>query len=112
MPLMLTLHVSLIFPSCLFPTTFPFVPVCCSPCYCLMKALRRLVMLCKCHNGTDPVIQNDCLLLRSNASLRLSACVVLVICECLNTQPLDQGSVHSAGFYLDRVFGWRAQIMN
>lgn len=39
--------------------------------YCIMNALRRLLMHSKCHNATDPVTQNDYLVPVSNALYRI-----------------------------------------
>ncbi len=49
------------------PPPFFFVPGWCFCRYCIMNALRRLLMHSKCHNVTDPVAQNDYLVPVSNA---------------------------------------------
>lgn len=84
-------------------------------------------MLSKCHNVTDPVTQNDCLVLVSNALYSIYALwdvVLMFMCvSALSGQTnimWNQGPVPLTPttptpvpcLCLDRVFRWRAEIMN
>lgn len=90
--------------------------------YRILSTLRRLLMHSKCHNVTNPVTQNDCLV--PNALYRIYALWDVVLMSesvCFvwtNKHHLDWDRVLApnvtlvACLCLDEVFRWRVEIMN
>lgn len=90
--------------------------------YWIVSTLRRLLMHSKCHNVTNPVTQNDCLV--PNALYRIYALWDVVLMSesvCFvwtNKHHLDWDRVLApnvtlvACLCLDEVFRWRVEIMN
>lgn len=90
--------------------------------YWIVSTLGRLLMHSKCHNVTNPVTQNDCLV--PNALYRIYALWDVVLMSesvCFvwtNKHHLDWDRVLApnvtlvACLCLDEVFRWRVEIMN
>lgn len=90
--------------------------------YRILSTLRRLLMHSKCHNVTNPVTQNDCLV--PDALYRIYALWDVVLMSesvCFvwtNKHHLDWDRVLApnvtlvACLCLDEVFRWRVEIMN